>query len=92
MAVPEAHAGGPRANAGPAPVVVDWPLAGCRLDSLTDLFSPRALAELARVAGPAGGAVALDLCGHVLQAPAGGRRAGSSSCWRARCRRQGCAA
>ncbi len=67
---PEAGGGG---RSGPAPAMLSWPLPGCRLDSLTDLFSPRALAELARVAGAAGGAVALDLCGRVLQAPAGGR-------------------
>ncbi len=60
-------------EAGPAPVVLSWPLPGCRPDSLTDLFSPRALAELARVAGPAGGAAVLELGGHTLQAPAGGR-------------------
>jgi hypothetical protein len=60
-------------GAGAAPTVLSWPLAGCRPDSLGDLFSARTLAELARVAGAAGGAVALDLCGHTLQAPAGGR-------------------
>jgi hypothetical protein len=74
MAAPEAAAaGGPPANAGPAPVLLSWPLPGCRPGSLGDLFSARALAELAREAGAAGGAVVLDLCGHVLQAPAGGR-------------------
>jgi hypothetical protein len=63
----------PEVQAGPAPVVLGWPLAGCRPDSLADLFSPRALAELARVAGPAGGAAVLELGGRTLQAPAGGR-------------------
>jgi hypothetical protein len=70
---PEA-AGGPGVEAGPAPVVLSWPLPDCRPDSLTDLFSPRALAELARVAGPAGGAAVLELGGHTLQAPASGKR------------------
>jgi hypothetical protein len=65
--------GEPVAVAGPAPVVLSWPLPGCRPDSLTDLFSPRALAELARVGGAEGGAVVLELGGHTLQAPAGGR-------------------
>jgi hypothetical protein len=69
---PEAT-GEPVAEAGPAPVVLSWPLPGCRPDSLADLFSPRALAELARVAAAAGGAVVLELGGHTLQAPAGGR-------------------
>jgi hypothetical protein len=74
MAAPAAEAAaGPEAQAGPAPVVLSWPLPGCRPDSLTDLFNPRALAELARVAGAAGGAVVLELGGHTLQAPAGGR-------------------
>jgi hypothetical protein len=74
MAGPAAEAaGGPVANAGPAPVVLSWPLPGCRPDSLPDLFSARALAELARVAGPAGGAAVLELGGHVLKAPAGGK-------------------
>jgi hypothetical protein len=66
--------GGPEAQAGPAPVVLSWPLTGCRPDSLADLCSPRALAELARVAGPAGGAAVLELGGHTLQALAGGGR------------------
>ncbi len=70
---PEA-AGGREVEAGPAPVVLSWPLPGCRPDSLTDLFSPRALAELARVAGPAGGAAVLELGGHTLQTPVGGKR------------------
>jgi hypothetical protein len=75
MAAPAAEdAGGPEAQAGPAPVVLSWPLAGCRPDSLADLFNPRALAELARVAGAAGGAVVLELGGHTLQAAAGGGR------------------
>jgi hypothetical protein len=65
--------GGPGAVAGAAPTVLSWPLPGCRPDSLGDLFSARALAELARVAGAAGGAVVLDLGGHTLQAAAGGR-------------------
>jgi hypothetical protein len=76
MAAPEAAVGveaGPAAEAGPAPVLLSWPLAGCRADRLADLFSARTVAELARVAGAAGGAVVLDLGGHVLQAPAGGR-------------------
>jgi hypothetical protein len=74
MAAPEAAAaGGPPANAGPAPALLSWPLPGCRPGSLGDLFGVRVLAELARVAGAAGGAVVLDLCGHVLQAPAGGK-------------------
>jgi hypothetical protein len=70
-ATPEAGGGPGVAVAGPAPVVLRWPLPGCRPDSLTDLFSPRALAELARAAGPAGGAAVLELGGHTLQAPAG---------------------
>ncbi len=53
--------------------MLSWPLPGCRVDGLADLFSARALAELARVAGAAGGAVVLDLGGHTLKAPAGGR-------------------
>jgi hypothetical protein len=57
----------------PAAAVLSWPLPGCRPDSLGDLFSARALAALARVAGAAGGAVALELGGHVLQAPVGGK-------------------
>jgi hypothetical protein len=57
----------------PSPAVLSWPLPGCRPDSLADLFSARTLAELARAAGAAGGAVALDLGGHTLHAPAGGR-------------------
>jgi hypothetical protein len=72
MATHEAM-GGPEAEAGPAAVALSWPLPGCHPESLGDLFSTRALAELARVAGAAGGAAQLDLCGHVLQAPAGGR-------------------
>jgi hypothetical protein len=72
--VPEEVAGGPGPQAGPAPAELRWPLSGCRAGSLTDLFSARALAELARAAaGAAGGAVALDLCGHVLQAAPGAR-------------------
>jgi hypothetical protein len=63
----------PEANAGPAPVVVGWPLPGCSPYSLKDLFSKRTVAELARAAGAAGGAVVLELAGHVLQAPVGGR-------------------
>jgi hypothetical protein len=75
MAAPAAEkSGGPGAQAGPAPVMLSWPLPGCRPDSLADLFSPRALAELARVAGAAGGAVVLELGGHTLQAAAGGGR------------------
>jgi hypothetical protein len=74
MAAPAAEAAaGPEAQAGPAPVVLSWPLGACRPDSLADLFSPRALAELACVAGAAAGAAVLDLGGHTLQAPAGGR-------------------
>jgi hypothetical protein len=53
--------------------VLSWPLPGCRPDSLADLGSARTLAELACAAGAAGGAVALELGGHTLQAPAGGR-------------------
>jgi hypothetical protein len=53
--------------------MASWPLPGCRPDSLADLFSPRAVAELARAAGAAGGAVALELGGRTLHAPAGGR-------------------
>jgi hypothetical protein len=64
-------AGGP--GQPPPVVLMSWPLPGCRPDSLSDLCSARTLAELARVAGAAGGAVALDLGGHTLQAPAGGR-------------------
>jgi hypothetical protein len=60
-------------RAGAAPAVLSWPLPGCRADSLGDLFSACTLAELARVAGVAGGAVALDLAGHTLRAAAGGR-------------------
>jgi hypothetical protein len=67
-AAPEAAGG-----AGAAPTVLSWPLAGCRPDSLGDLFSACTLAELARVAGAAGGAVALDLAGHTLRAAAGAR-------------------
>jgi hypothetical protein len=52
---------------------MSWPLSGCRADSLADLVSPRAVAELARVAAAAGGAVVLELGGHTLKAPAGGR-------------------
>ncbi len=55
-------------------MVLSWPLPGCRPDRLDDLFSPRALAELARMAGAAGGAAVLELGGHTLQAPAGGGR------------------
>jgi hypothetical protein len=57
----------------PPPAVLSWPLPGCRPDSLADLCSARTLAELVRAAGAAGGAVALELGGHTLQAPAGGR-------------------
>jgi hypothetical protein len=64
---------GMEAQAGPAPVVLSWPLLKCSADSLADLFSPRALAELARAAGATGGAAVLDLGGHTLQAPVGGR-------------------
>jgi hypothetical protein len=60
-------------GAGAASAMLRWPLPGCRPDSLGDLFSARTLAELARVAGAAGGAVALDLGGHTLRATAGGR-------------------
>jgi hypothetical protein len=49
-------AGGPEVVVGPAPLLLTWPLPGCRPDSLADLFSARALAELARVARTAGGA------------------------------------
>jgi hypothetical protein len=64
------------AAAGPdalLPTVVRWPLPGCRFDRLHDLFSVRALAELARAAGATDGAVVLELGGHTLQAPAGSR-------------------
>jgi hypothetical protein len=57
--------------AGMAPAVLSWPLPGCRPDSLAELFSARTLAQLARVAGAADGAVALDLGGHTLQAQDG---------------------
>jgi hypothetical protein len=67
-------AGAAAAEAGPAPAWLSWPLPGCRADSLGDPFSAGTVAELARVAGPAGGAVALNLCGHTLQAAAGGRQ------------------
>jgi hypothetical protein len=53
--------------------MLTWPLPGCRPDSLADLFSPRTVAALARVAAAAGGAVALELGGHTLLAPAGGK-------------------
>ncbi len=76
MAAPaceEVGGGGPAQPGGPPPALLSWPLAGCRPDSLGDLFSAGTLAELARVAGAGGGAVALDLCGHTLQAAAGGK-------------------
>jgi hypothetical protein len=55
----------------PTAALASWPLPGCRPDSLADLFSARTVAELARMAGAAGGAVALELGGHTLRAPAG---------------------
>jgi hypothetical protein len=76
MAAP-AHEAPVGAGAGqpgePAPAVLSWPLPGCRPDSLADLFSARTLAELARAAGAAGGAVVLELGGHTLRAPVGGK-------------------
>jgi hypothetical protein len=71
--MPEA-AGASDADRGPAPAHRSWPLTGCRADSLADLFSPRTVAELARVAAAAGGAVVLELGGNTLRALAGGRR------------------
>jgi hypothetical protein len=68
-----AAAGGAGLWSGPPPAVLSWPLPGCRPDSLYDLFSACTVAELARVAGEAGGAVVLELGGHTLGAPAGGR-------------------
>ncbi len=70
--VPEAAAG-PVPPGEPPPAVLTWPLPGCRRDSLDDLCSLRTVAELARVAREAGGAVVVDLGGHTLQAAAGGR-------------------
>jgi hypothetical protein len=68
-----AAAGGAGLGSGPPPAVLSWPLPGCHSDSLYDLFSACTVAELACAAGLAGGAVVLELGGHTLHAPAGGR-------------------